>query len=40
METAGSTNNYIYKRARAIADGFPDPSPDPVPSINDFFKDS
>ena len=36
MEAAGTTESWFYKRARAIADG----SPDPMPNVNELMLDT
>ncbi len=36
MEAAGTTESWFYKRARAIADG----SPDPMPNVNELVPDT
>ena len=36
METAGTTESWFYKRARAIADG----EPDPMPNVNELMPDN
>ena len=36
MEAAGTTESWFYKRARAIADG----SPDPMPNVNELMPET
>ena len=36
METAGRTESWFYKRARAISDG----EPDPMPNVNELMPDN
>ena len=36
METAGTTESWFYKRARAIADG----EPDPLPNVNELMSEN
>lgn len=36
MEAAGTTESWFYKRARAIADG----EPDPMPNVNELMPDN
>ena len=35
MESSGETDSWFYKRARAIADG----EPDPMPNVNQLMPD-